>query len=105
MADKPSLMVLLGRKAEDSETDADAEDSPTKGELTAHMHNAAEDMISAVHNKDAGGVVSSMKALHDLCAAHADAPEDEDEGELEKDEGHSVDDESAEEEAAGTDSP
>jgi len=80
---KHALMSILSKKSKDGSVSA----SPMKSEITKEedgsldgRHSAAEDIMSAIHEKSAHKLMEAMANFHDLHSAHK---EDEEESEEE----------------------
>lgn len=62
--DKGMLAILMGGK-KDEEGDAPEKEGEDYSE---DLEMAAEDLLGALEKKDAAGVASAFRAMHDICA-------------------------------------
>lgn len=72
MLPNKKIAVLLGHM------NPEAGGAPEEADDGAGMMAAAEDLIAAIHGKDAAGVAAALQAAFDLCdsAPHQEAPEE-----------------------------
>lgn len=71
LAPKKQAGVIIAKRIGDK-TEAVAEE----GEHEPGLMAAAEDLISAVHAKDAKGVADALKASHEVCGSYEEEPSD-----------------------------
>lgn len=76
MKKKSGLAIILGLhpKGGDSTEEHDDE-SMDDGEIDSAKQDAAQELIDAVHTKDAGKVLEAFKTLGDLCGHEPDGDE------------------------------
>lgn len=70
---RKSASIMIAKRTPEEKTESVKEE----GEHHPGLMAAAEDLISAVHAKDAKGVADAMKAGYDCCGADIEMPEAE----------------------------
>jgi hypothetical protein len=96
---KPNLAILIGTKKPGHDEEHEAEGGPSVEEIKTHQHKVGEELLKAIEEKDAAGIVEAFCVLHELDHAKWDAEEEEGESpEEEKAEHEEGEEEAAEEE-------